>query len=69
MRSLVRHHAADAGIDLPDEVPGVTTKGLEVLDRLIDRAGLDPEAPVGSHPIREVLAATWAIAAATDGAA
>lgn len=66
MRSLVRHHAAGAGIDLPDAVPAVTTKGLEVLDQLIDRAGLDPEAPVGAHSIREVLAATWAIAAATE---
>jgi hypothetical protein len=69
VRSLVRHHASDIGVVLPPTVPDVTRKGLEVLDQLIDRAGLDPTAPVGAHPIREVLAATWAIAAATDEAA
>ena len=66
VRSLVRHHATDIGVELPPAIPDVTKKGLEVIDRLIDRAGLDPDAPVGPHPIRDVLAATWAIAAATD---
>jgi hypothetical protein len=66
VRSLVLHHAQSQGIDLPAGVPDVTTKGLEVLGGLIVDAGLDPEVPLGAHPIGELLRATWAIAAATE---
>lgn len=66
VRNLVAHHARSRGIDLPSSVPDVTTRGLEVLDQLIADAGLDPAAEIGSHPLGELLTATWAIAAATD---
>lgn len=65
VRTLVEHHARERGIELPPAVPDVTTKGLEILGSLIEDAGLDPEEPLGPHPIGELLEATWAIAAAT----
>lgn len=68
VRSLVAHHAAERGIELPDRVPDVTTTGLEILGDLIEDAGLDPAEPLGAHPIGDLLTATWAIAAATDEA-
>ena len=66
VHSLVQHHAKSQGIDLPRRIPEATTKGLEVLGALISSSGLDPEEPVGSHPIGELLEVTWAIAAATE---
>lgn len=64
VRSLVRHHADTRGLDLPGDGPDTTRAGLELLEDLIETAGLDPDASVGAHPISEVLAATWAVAAA-----
>jgi hypothetical protein len=66
---LVLHHAEQRGVSMPDDVPEVTTVGLEILGDLIEAAGLDPDEPLGPHPIGELLTATWAIAAATEGAA
>lgn len=66
VRGLVEHYAEVRGIALPDDVPGVTTTGLEILGGLIEDAGLDPDEPLGSHPIGDLLTATWAIAAASD---
>lgn len=66
VRDLVFHHAQAQGIELPPGVPAVTTSGLEVLDKLIASAGLDPDEEVGSHRLGELLTATWAIAAATE---
>lgn len=65
VRSLLEHHAHERGIDLPAGATETTTKGLEILGELIRNAGLDPEEPLGPHPIGELLEATWAIAAAT----
>lgn len=64
LRSLVEHHAEESGHDLPPEVPAITRAGLEIIEGLLADAGLDPEHTVGPHPIGELLAATWAIAAA-----
>ncbi len=64
LRSLIEHHAERKGIELPSEVPDITTTGLSVLESLIEEAGLDPEHSVGPHPLGELLLATWAIAAA-----
>jgi len=64
LRSLIEHHAERKGIELPTEVPEITTAGLELLESLIEEAGLDPEHSVGAHPLGELLLATWAIAAA-----
>lgn len=64
--SLVEHHAATRGVAMPAGGVDVTRTGLDLLDDLIEAAGLDPAASVGAHPIREVLAATWAVAAAVD---
>jgi hypothetical protein len=66
IRMLVLHHAEQRGIVLPDDVPEVTTVGLEILGELIEASGLDPDEPLGPHPIGELLTATWAIAAATE---
>lgn len=66
VRSLLQHHATERGVAMPDCGPDVTRAGLELLDDLIEAAGLDPAASVGAHPIREVLAATWAVAAAME---
>jgi hypothetical protein len=66
VRNLVHHHAKSKGVELPSKVPEATTKGLEVLGTLITDAGLDPEEPIGAHPIGELLEVTWAIAAATE---
>jgi len=67
VRSLVEHHAEARGISLPRRVPDVTTAGLQILGALIEDAGLDPDEPLGPHPLGELLTATWAVAAATDG--
>lgn len=64
VRSLVAHHAGARGVQMPGGGVEVTRAGLELLDDLIEAAGLDPAASVGPHPIRDVLAATWAVAAA-----
>lgn len=71
VRNLVLHHAQARGIDLPVAVPGVTKAGLGILGKLIEDAGLDPDEsldthPLGTHPLGEILTATWAIAAATE---
>lgn len=65
LRFLVRHHARAKGIALPADIPGATTRGLEILGDLIATAGLDPAEPIGPHPLGDLLTATWAIAAAT----
>jgi hypothetical protein len=65
LRSLVRHHAQARGIVLSVLIPAATTQGLEILGDLIETAGLDPDEPIGPHPIGDLLTATWAIAAAT----
>ncbi len=67
VRKLVAHHAGERGVPMPGDGPDVTRAGLDLLDDLIEAAGLDPAASVGAHPIREVLAATWAVAAAVEG--
>lgn len=64
LRELVEHHAEQRGIDLPSEVPDITTAGLAVLTSLIEAAGLDPEHALGPYALGDLLAATWAIAAA-----
>ena len=64
LRALVEHHAEQRGIDLPREVPGITTAGLVVLASLIEDAGLDPDHTLGQHALGDLLTATWAIAAA-----
>lgn len=64
LRALVEHHAVQRGIDLPSEVPDITTAGLAVLASLIEAAGLDPEHNLGPHALGDLLTATWAIAAA-----
>ncbi len=64
LRALVEHHAERRGIDLPAEVPGITTAGLGVLASLIADAGLDPDYALGQHALGDLLTATWAIAAA-----
>jgi hypothetical protein len=61
---LVEHHASQRGIDLPQACPAVTTAGLRVLDALLQDAGLDPSETLGVHPIGDLIAVTWAIAAA-----
>lgn len=69
LRALIEHHAEQKGVDLPPEVPAITTAGLGVLESLIKDAGLDPEHTVGSHPLGDLLLATWALAAADKGEA
>jgi len=69
LRELLAHHAEQRGVRLPPDVPAVTKAGLQLLDRLMEDAGLDPQEPLGPHPLGELLAATWAIAAATRDAA
>lgn len=69
LRALVEHHAVQRGIDLPSEVPDITTAGLVVLASLIEAAGLDPEHNLGPHALGDLLTATWAIAAAQQPAA
>lgn len=64
VRSLVEHHARVRGVDLPAAVPGSTKAGVTVIDALIEESGLDPAAEIGPHPLRELVTATWAIAAA-----
>jgi hypothetical protein len=64
VRSLVEHHARTRGVDLPNLVPASTRAGVGVIDSLIEEAGLDPTAEIGAHPLRELVTATWAIAAA-----
>ncbi|MBX7082722.1 MAG: hypothetical protein K1X88_26185 [Nannocystaceae bacterium] len=64
VRSLVQHHARSRGVELPEAVPEITRAGVVVLDALFGQSGLDPAAEVGSHGIRELVTATWAIAAA-----
>jgi len=66
VRNLVQHHAMARGIRLPVSVPDVTTTGLKILGALIQDAGLDPDEPVGAHPLGDLVNATWAIAAATE---
>ncbi|MCA9653501.1 MAG: hypothetical protein H6712_29040 [Myxococcales bacterium] len=65
LRSLVEHHAEESGQDLPGQVPEITRAGLTIIEGLLADAGLDPEHTVGPHPIGELLAASWAIAAAS----
>jgi hypothetical protein len=67
LRALIEHHAEQQGVDLPAEVPAITTAGLGVLDSLIEESGLDPEHAVGAHPLGDLLISTWAIAAASRG--
>lgn len=67
LRALVEHHAEESGLDLPPEVPEITRAGLTIIEGLLADAGLDPEHTVGPHPIGELLAATWALAAASPG--
>ena len=62
VRSLVEHHADQRGQALGDGTEA-TRAGLVLLDDLIEVAGLDPGAEVGPHTLREILAATWAVAA------
>ncbi len=66
VRSLVEHHARSRGVDLPEFVPEITRAGVIVLDELFGQSGLDPAAEIGSHGLRELVTATWAIAAAED---
>ncbi|MCA9704390.1 MAG: hypothetical protein KDK70_00915 [Myxococcales bacterium] len=67
LRALIEHHAEQKGVDLPPHVPAITTAGVGVLESLIEDAGLDPEHTVGPHALRDLLLATWAIAAAAHG--
>lgn len=69
LRALIEHHAEQKGVELPSDVPAITTAGLGVLESLIEDAGLDPEHTVGAHPLGDLLLATWAIAAADRGEA
>lgn len=69
LRALVQHHAAERGIELPTDVPDITTAGLQVLESLIEDAGLDPEHALGPHALGDLLTATWAIAAAQQAPA
>lgn len=64
LRAVIEHHAEQRGIELPSEVPEITTAGLGVLESLIEEAGLDPEHAMGPHALGDLLLATWAIAAA-----
>jgi hypothetical protein len=63
-RSLVEHHARARGVELPADVPDVTTAGIRLLDQLLGECGLQSDAAIGPHEIRELVTATWAIAAA-----
>jgi hypothetical protein len=63
-RSLVEHHARARGLDLPLRLPDVTTAGIRLLDELLGECGLSTNAAIGQHEIRELVTATWAIAAA-----
>lgn len=67
VRGLVDHHARARGIALPDAVPEVTRAGVTLLDDLLGQSGLDPTAAIGPHGLRELVTATWAIAAAEPG--
>ncbi|MCX4243849.1 hypothetical protein [Paraliomyxa miuraensis] len=69
LRALVEHHAEQQGIDLPLDVPDITTTGLQLLAGLIEDAGLDPEHALGPHALGDLITATWAIAAAQQAAA
>ena len=69
VRSLVEHHARARGVDLPALVPASTRAGVTVIDALISESGLDPAAEIGPHPLRELVTATWALAAAEGIAA
>ena len=64
VRSLIEHHARARGVELPSLVPASTRAGVTMIDALIEEAGLDPAAEIGPHPLRELVTATWAIAAA-----
>lgn len=66
---LIQHHAQARGVELAQDGPTRTTDGLEILTGLIEVAGLDPEEPLGPHPIGDLLYATWAIAAAAPPSA
>lgn len=68
LRALLVHHASERGLRLPTEVPEATKVGLQLLSQLMEDAGLDPEEPLGPHPLGDLLTATWAIAAATSDA-
>lgn len=63
VRQLIEHHAQVRGIALPSDGPEMTRAGVELLESLFRDAGLDPDEPLGPHPIGELLTATWAIAA------
>jgi hypothetical protein len=63
-RSLVEHQARARGMDMPVRVPDVTTAGIRLLDEQLGECGLQTNAAIGAHEIRELVAATWAIAAA-----
>jgi hypothetical protein len=65
VRGIVRHHAEQRGIQLPDAGPSLTEQGVTLLGGLIEDAGLDPAEPLGPHPLGDLVQATWAIAAAT----
>lgn len=65
VRGLVEHHAAAAGVALPDSGPELTSEGIAIIHGLWETAGLNPKEPVGPHPLGELVDATWAIAAAT----
>ena len=49
---------------MPVRVPDVTTAGIRLLDELLGECGLQSNAAIGPHEIRELVTATWAIAAA-----
>lgn len=61
--ALVDHHAPLCGVELPGEQSGRTKAGLQVLQKLMTRAGLDPTMSVGGHALEDVVAATWALGA------
>ncbi|MEM6289959.1 MAG: hypothetical protein AAGA54_01800 [Myxococcota bacterium] len=65
VRGLVRHHAEARGVQLPPPGPDLTVEGVALLGGLLEDAGLDPEEPLGAHPLGDLVQATWAIAAAT----
>lgn len=64
VRSLLEHHARLRGVEMPVEVPDSTRTGVGLIDDLIGQTGLDPTVEVGAHGLRELVTATWAIAAA-----
>ena len=68
VRGVVQHHARERGVELPESGPRLTEEGVTLLGGLLEDAGLDPDEPLGPHPLGELVQATWAIAAATGPA-